>query len=121
MLINFKFIGLRVKESRIQRQMSQAYLAERIDMSVSYISHIETAKKRASLEALVRIANVLEVTVDHLLSGNQTSDLVVYQKDMRQIFEGCTNYQKRIICEIALATKRSLHEYELMQNRNNHM
>jgi transcriptional regulator with XRE-family HTH domain len=101
--------------------MSQADLAERIDMSVSYISHIETAKKRASLESLVRIANALEITADHLLSGNQTNDLHIYQTDMKQIFEGCTSYQKRIICEIALAAKRSLHDNEWIQNKIRHI
>ncbi len=121
MLLNFKLIGLNVKEFRIQKQMSQAQLAEQIYMSDTFISHIETAKKRASLESLVRIANALEVTVDHLLRGNQTSDLVVYQTDMKYIFEGCTSYEKRIICEIALAAKKSLHDYEWMQNKNRKM
>ena len=46
MSLNFKLIGLRVKESRLQKRMSQAELAERTDLSVSFISHIETENKR---------------------------------------------------------------------------
>jgi len=49
MSVNFKQIGRRVKEIRKSRGLSQADLAERIDMSVPYISHIETATKKASL------------------------------------------------------------------------
>lgn len=115
MSINFKLIGRRVKESRIQKQMSQAELAERIDMSVSYISHIETAKKQASLESLVRIANVLGITVDHMLSGNQANDPSEYWADLVGIIEDCTSYEKRIIYEIALAAKKSLHENKWLQ------
>ena len=77
-------------------------------MSASYISHIETAKKQASLKSLVRIANVLGVTVDHLLSGNQVNDPAVYQTDLVQLIEGYTSYEKRIIYEIAFAVKTSL-------------
>jgi transcriptional regulator with XRE-family HTH domain len=68
MSVDFKIIGIKAREARIHNRMSQADLAERINMSVTYTSHIETAKKQASLEALVRIANVLGVTVDYLVT-----------------------------------------------------
>lgn len=119
MSINFKIIGLRIKESRMQNQMSQAELAERINMSVVYISYIETAKKRASLEALVRIANVLGVTVDYLLTSNQANDSAEYQTDLTRLKEDCSSYDKRIIYEIASATKKSLHENKCLQHKDN--
>lgn len=110
MSINFMLIGLRIKELRIQKRMSQATLAEHIDMSATFISHIEAAKKQASLESLVRIANALEVTVDHFLIGNQTYDPAVYRADMAHLFYDCTRYEKQVIYEVALATKKSLRE-----------
>lgn len=115
MLINYKIIGLRVKESRIQKHITQADLAEYIDMSTSYISHIETAKKQASLEVLVRIANVLDVTMDHLLCGNQINDPTEYLTDMVKLLEGCSSYEKRIIYEIATAAKLSLRNNKGLQ------
>lgn len=110
MPLNLIIIGRRVKESRLQKGISQANLAELIDMSVSYISRIETAKKQASLEALVRIANSLDITVDHLLNGNQKNDLAEYFPDIVQLMEDCTIYEKRIIYDVALAAKKSLLE-----------
>lgn len=110
MSLNFIIIGRRVKESRLQKGISQEDLAEQINMSVSYISRIESAKKQASLEALVRIANTLGITVDHLLYGNQANDPVEYLADMARLMEGCANFEKRIIYDIALATKKSLLE-----------
>jgi len=110
MALNSKFIGRMIKESRIQKHMSQAVLAELIDMSVAYISYIETAKKQASLEALVRIAEVLGVTVDTLLTGNQVNDSTEYHTEMALLFKGCSSYEKRIVYEISLAAKKSLVE-----------
>ena len=121
MSLNFIIIGRRVKESRLQKRMSQAALAERIDMSVTYISHIETAKKQASLESLVRIANVLGVTVDHMLNGNQANDPAEYQTDLVQLIEGCTSYEKRIIYEIAFAAKQSLRENKWLQCKDDQL
>jgi len=67
MKLNFNIIGQRVKEIRIQNQITQSILAERINVSETYISYIETGKKHASLETLVQISNVLGVTMDRLL------------------------------------------------------
>lgn len=117
MSLNFKIIGLRVKESRLQKRMVQAVLAERINMSVSYISRIETAKKQASLEALVRIANVLGVTVDHFLNGNQANDTEEYRTELVQLLEDCTSYEKRIIYEIAFAVKLSIRNNKWLRHK----
>jgi transcriptional regulator with XRE-family HTH domain len=118
MTLDFNIIGLRVKESRLQKQMSQAVLAERIDMSVTYISHIETAKKQASLETLVRIADVLGVTMDVFLYGNQANNLAEYQTELLQLLEDCTSYEKRIIYEIAFAAKMSVRNNKRLQNKD---
>lgn len=118
MSLNFIIIGRRVKEFRLQKRMSQADLAEQVNMSVSYLSRIETAKKRVSLESLVRIADVLGVTVDNLLTGNQSNDQAEYQTDLARLIEDCTSYEKRVIYEIALATKKSLLENNWMQRKD---
>ena len=110
MSINFVLIGMRIKDLRNRKRMSQAALAEYIDMSATFISHIEAAKKQASLESLVRIANALGVTVDHLLTGNQAHDSEEYREEMASLFDGCTSYEKQVIFDVAFATKRSLRE-----------
>ena len=118
MALDFKIIGLRVKESRLHKQMTQAVLAERIDMSVTYISHIETAKKQASLETLVRIADVLGVTMDAFLYGNQANDSAEYRIELLNLLEDCTSYEKRIIYEIAFAAKMSIRNNKSLQHKD---
>ena len=66
--VNHRQIGYRIKEVREQNHISQAQLAEMTDLSVSYISHIENAKRKASLESIIRIVNALGVTVDEPVS-----------------------------------------------------
>lgn len=92
-------------------------LAEMADLSVSYISMIENARRKISLEMLVRIANVLGVTVDELLSGNQMYNPTEYQTDMDMLFVDCSNYEKRMIYELAKAAKEAMrNNYELLLN-----
>ena len=61
--LNYKHIGRRIREERIRTGMSQEKLAELADSSPQYISHIENARKKASLEMIVRVANALDVSV----------------------------------------------------------
>jgi transcriptional regulator with XRE-family HTH domain len=106
--INFSLIGMRVKEVRKQLHITQAQLAEMTDLSISYISHIETAQKKASLESLVRIADALGITVDELLNGNQLNNPTEYQTDIDLVMADCTQSEKRLMYEIIHATKTIL-------------
>ena len=108
MEINFKLIGRRIKEFRFMKHISQAELAERIDMSVPYISHVETATKKANLTVLVRIADVLGITVDTLLNGNQKNDPVEYHFEFIYLIDDCSSKERRFIYEMASAAKKSL-------------
>jgi transcriptional regulator with XRE-family HTH domain len=99
MPVNYKTIGKRIKEIRVQQQISQFKLAEMTDMSVSYISYIENAKKQASLESLIRISDVLGVTVDELLNGNQLHNPTEYQTDIDVLMADCSSLEKRLIFE----------------------
>ena len=65
--INYVLIGKRIREIRNQMNLSQAALAEMSGLSTRYISHIETARKKASLSSLVNIANAVGISIDELL------------------------------------------------------
>lgn len=70
------------------------------------------------MNSLVRIADVLGVTVDHLLTGNQVNDPAEYQIDMVRLIEDCTNHERRIIYQIASAAKKSIRENEWLQHKD---
>ncbi len=121
MNVNFKLIGKRIQEVRKQQEMTQAELAALTDMSDSYISYIETAKKQASLEALVRISNALGITVDELLSGNQLHNPTDYQTDIDLLMEDCSLLERRFIYELISVAKYIIRNngWELIETGHN--
>lgn len=60
-------IGLRIRDARLDKGISQETLAELAETSLSCISRLETGKTMVSVEKLLQIADALNVGVDNLL------------------------------------------------------
>lgn len=108
--MNYIQIGKRIRKLRQQQGYTQEALAEAIDRSVPYVSHIERATKKGSLETIFRIATVLNVSIDYLLNGTNSSEASASMPEVEAIFKDCLTYEKQIILDIAEAVKRSLQD-----------
>ena len=69
-------LGRRIRKQRSQRGWTQEALAERVNVSTSFVGHVERGTRKASLETLVAMANVLDVSLDYLLSGSMNSSVI---------------------------------------------
>ncbi len=92
----------------MRNKLSQEELYEMINSSPQYISLIETARKKPSLEMLIRIANALQVSIDQLIAENLTTNQIRYDAELSRILKGCSNYERRVILDIATAIRYSL-------------
>lgn len=93
-LVNYKQIGNNIRKERKRNSLTQAELSALTGMSISYISHIETARKKASLESLLKISDALGITMDELLFGIQCYDTGAFQTDMDAILLHCSTIEK---------------------------
>lgn len=63
-------IGRRIRIQRRFLNLTQGELANQIGVSPSFIGHLERGTRQASLETLVALANVLDVSLDYLLAAS---------------------------------------------------
>lgn len=70
MSTDFSAMGARIKMRRKELKMSQAELAEKVNVSNNHISSIETGKQLPSLKTFVEICEQLQTTPDFLLLGS---------------------------------------------------
>lgn len=73
--LDFVTIGKRIKEHRQAKGITQEFIANSLDVNPSHISNIECGRANPSLTALVKIANILECSVDCFLSEEYTFDM----------------------------------------------
>ena len=66
--MDYKKLGVRIREERQRLNLTQATLAEAIDISNTYMGAIERGERSLTLDTLVRLVNRLGVTVDHVLA-----------------------------------------------------
>lgn len=56
-----KLLGENIKKYREQKGWSQAFLAEKLDLSTEYICRVERGQKYMSLRKLFELADILEI------------------------------------------------------------
>ena len=65
--IDYTEIGQKIRQSRIAHSYSQEQLAELTGISTAFLGHIERGTRAMSLETLVSICSVLNISIDYLL------------------------------------------------------
>lgn len=63
-------VGSRIRDIRQQRGLTQAELAQQVNMSLKHISAIEGGIRLPSLDTLVAIANELQIDTNTLLQDS---------------------------------------------------
>jgi transcriptional regulator with XRE-family HTH domain len=72
--LDYKVLGCNIKKARRTLNLTQEKLAEIIDMSTIFISHIESGLKCPSLETMYRISLAVNTPIDLLLENTVTID-----------------------------------------------
>ena len=70
--MDYYLFGQKIRKLRNLHHMSQAKLAELIDVSTNYIGQIERGDRKPSLETVVALCNALNTNMDYLLSDSLT-------------------------------------------------
>ncbi len=105
--INYKLIGKRISDIRRNNGMTQEELAEICDVSIRFISYVETGRRRVSLKILVTISDALFVSLDELVFGMPF--MMKTQSDkLAEVIMDCSGYERKILTDTAIALKKAL-------------
>ena len=67
--LDYIAIGDRIRKYRELSRMTQEQLTESCSLSTGYIGHLERGTRSPSLETLVKISQILRVSLDDLVFG----------------------------------------------------
>ena len=98
--MDFKVLGKNIRKYRRLAEITQEQLAEFCDCSHSHLGAIEQGKVNVSVELLVKIANVLRVTADQLLTTNYVAPELSLLKEIEERVKRLSTVQKIEICDL---------------------
>lgn len=68
-----KLVGKRLKDFRILHGYTQNQFAEKLDISVNFLSEIENGHKGVSMDMLANLCETLNLSADYILFGKDLS------------------------------------------------
>lgn len=101
--IDYAKLGLNIKKARKSRGLTQENLAELIGCNPSHISNIENNYTKASLNALLSIANALDTSIDRLLLEQYNTQPSTLDNEIAKAITNCTVEEKERILRIIKA------------------
>ena len=110
-MISYYEIGQRVRKFRKAYGLSQEELAEKVGISTTHMSHIETGNTKLSLQVLVDLALALEVKTDDLLFDNTPSDKGDCVSEIAGLIDSCSAVEAKLLKEILFSVKTSIDKY----------
>ena len=101
MSLNYSIIGMRLKQARINKKITQEQLAEKLDVSVAYISRIERGSTSINLKRLSEICALLDVSEGEILSGAATESASYLNTAFSDLLKNCPTEKIDLIYQIA--------------------
>lgn len=105
--MDYKRLGKRIREERQKLGLTQAKLAEAVDISDTYMGAIERGERSLTLDTLVRLVNRLGVTIDYMLSDSVSDTESNIVEQFKQITDGQPIERK----QMALGVLRTIFSY----------
>ena len=100
MAVDFNIIGKRLKNARKEVNFTQENLAEKMGVSIAYLSKVETGKIHINLERLSQICNILDVTEGEILNGVSNNSEKYLNNEFNNLLRKCSPKQQKLIYNI---------------------
>ena len=104
-------IGQRIRKYRKACNFSQEQLAEKVGISVTHMSHIETGNTKMGTVVLVRIAKELSVQIDALIYDVPELNKTTVHKELASVLDSCSTTEATFLIEILKTAKLAMNKY----------
>ena len=101
MALDYKLIGSRLKQARLNKKLTQESLAELLDVSVAFLSRVERGSLDISLKRLSQICEILGVTEGNILNGSSTTSRNYLSNDFSNLLKNCPSDKAKLVYELA--------------------
>lgn len=99
-LIDYKAIGRKIKQKRVEQDMTQQEMAKVLKVSIAYISRLERGQTQVNLKRLLQISIILGVPAGYFLDETVEEQENYLKTEFDVMLQKCTTEQKKFIYKI---------------------
>ena len=101
MALDYAVIGQRIKKARLAKNYTQELLAEKVDISVAFLSRVERGSSHINLRRLSQLCTLLDVSEGYLLNGTSSDSINYLTKEFSDLIKNCNSEKQRLIYNVA--------------------
>lgn len=101
MAVDYVIIGQRLKNARKKAGLTQQELAEKLNLSVAYISRVECGSSHVNLKRLTEICNILNISEGDILTGVSNSGENYLSSEFSDILNKCSPEKQKLIYKLS--------------------
>ena len=91
---------MRIRKAREDLGYTREKFAEKLDVSVAYLAELERGRTGISVKMLVKVCNVLGLSADYVLFGNERQDDTLRLDAIHRIDEKYLPLLDKVIAEL---------------------
>lgn len=107
-MVDYESIGRRIAINRKRANVTQASLAEQLDVSESFISQVERGKAKISLPRLCQIADFLNIDVAVLVSDCSKLNMNDLNSEIELIINDWTPEQRSMLIDLIICADKKI-------------
>ena len=100
-----KQLGAVIKNARIKNGLSQEQLAEQLGVSPTHVKHMESGRRKPSVEILFQLAYILHFSLDALIQP-ELQGMAVRTQDIQTLLADCSPPQLELISDLIRAVRK---------------
>jgi len=101
-MIDYKIIGRRIQKARLENNLTQEQLSEKLKISTNYLSKIETGREKPNLEMINRISANINISLSLLITGVVEESDTYMSADILDLLKNCSPRQTKFIYDTIL-------------------
>ncbi len=101
MALDYTIIGERLKKARTEKNLTQEKLAEKLDVSIAFLSRIERGNSHISLKRLSQVCDILGVTEGYILNGASSTSDNYLDSEFNELLNNATPKAQKLIYKVA--------------------
>lgn len=101
MAVDYAALGARLKKARIERNITQEEIADKLNVSTVFLSRLENGSSHINLKRLTEICGILGITEGEILNGVAPESQDYLFREFAEILNSVSPQKQRLIYNIA--------------------